>query len=98
MKSVAFYDRDNNLIAEYGLVSLPVREAEIIKNSVKWFDDPEPCFIHRSAVVKRLLAGFEEYLESLEGEGRRELPLEQLPRDCDIFDLPANAHRLVIRD
>ncbi len=37
------------------LLSLRVPEAEILARSVEYFDDPAPCYIHRGAVVSRIL-------------------------------------------
>ena len=34
---------------------LPLKDEWIIKKSIEFFNDPEPCFIHRSAVTVRLL-------------------------------------------
>lgn len=45
------------------LETLPLKEALILKKSILFFNDAEPCFIHRSAVMKRIFAGLEDYLE-----------------------------------
>ena len=37
------------------LEDLPLKEEWIIQKSVEFFNDPEPCFIHRGAVAVRLL-------------------------------------------
>ncbi|MDR1559405.1 MAG: hypothetical protein LBS84_06860 [Clostridiales bacterium] len=37
------------------LTDLPLKEEWILKKSVEFFDDPAPCYIHRSAVAVRLL-------------------------------------------
>jgi len=42
---------------------LPVGEAVLISKSIEFFNDPEPCFIHRSAVRARLYAEFEQWLD-----------------------------------
>lgn len=39
---------------------LPFAEKIIIEYSIRFFDDPTPCFIHRDAVRVRLLAELEE--------------------------------------
>lgn len=38
------------------LKDLPLKESVILAKSVYFFDDPEPCHIHRSAVRVRLTA------------------------------------------
>jgi hypothetical protein len=44
------------LLFEGPLQNLRFSEELIIKKSIQFFHDPEPCFIHRSAVVSRILA------------------------------------------
>ena len=46
----------NNLIYHDLLKDLPLKESVILAKSVEFFDDPEPCHIHRSAVRTRLTA------------------------------------------
>ena len=41
---------------------LPLSEKIILEKSVEFFDDPEPCFIHRDAVRFRLLSELEDLL------------------------------------
>lgn len=51
------------------LTDLPLKEEIILEKSEEFFNDPNPCFIHRSAVRVRLLAELEE------AAGRREWEL-----------------------
>lgn len=47
--------RSKDAILYEGLLKeIPVRESVIIEKSIHFFDDPEPCFIHRNAVKVRL--------------------------------------------
>ena len=43
---------------------LPLAEGVIIEKSIEFFDDREPCAIHRGAVHVRLLAELEQILSS----------------------------------
>ena len=36
------------------LVEISLKEEKVIEKSIEYFDDPEPCYIHRGAVVARL--------------------------------------------
>ena len=57
----------NNIRIYYGehllyrgpLSNVPIREASIIEKSIEFFDDPEPCYIHRGAVKARILSELE---------------------------------------
>lgn len=46
----------NTLLYDGHLKDLPLKEEIILQKSVEFFDDPEPCHIHRSAVRTRLTA------------------------------------------
>lgn len=46
----------NQLIYHGYLKDVPLKESIILAKSVEFFDDPEPCHIHRSAVRTRLTA------------------------------------------
>lgn len=38
----------------YDLGDIPIKEEVIIQKSIDFFSDPDPCYIHRGAVVVRL--------------------------------------------
>ena len=44
----------DNVVYEGLLKDLPIKETVLIEKSISFFDDPEPCFIHRNAVRVRL--------------------------------------------
>lgn len=46
----------DQLIYEGLLKDLPIKESVILEKSAAFFNDPEPCHIHRSAVRTRLTA------------------------------------------
>lgn len=54
----------------YGLGEIPIKEEIIIEKSMTFFNDPEPCYIHRGAVVIRLN---EEILEAFKTVGEDHL-------------------------
>ena len=51
------------IIYEGKLEELPLKEAVILAKSDEFFNDPNPCFIHRGAVSVRLYAEMEEAME-----------------------------------
>lgn len=61
--------RSNNGILYEGLLKdIPIRENIIIEKSIRFFDDPEPCFIHRNAVRVRLTQELHQELLSKNNE------------------------------
>lgn len=59
--SLRLYDQDS-LVYDGLLKDIPLKESIILEKSVQFFDDPEPCHIHRNAVRVRLT---EEILREL---------------------------------
>lgn len=52
------------------LKDLPLKETVILEKSAAFFDDPEPCQIHRSAVRARLTAEIGKELEAPASDDR----------------------------
>lgn len=50
------------LLYEGLLRDIPLKEEVIIEKSIRFFDDPEPCFIHRNAVRVRLISEIQKEL------------------------------------
>lgn len=46
----------DSLLYDGLLKDVPLKEEIILQKSLEFFDDPEPCHIHRSAVRTRLIA------------------------------------------
>ena len=61
LPSVRLYQQ-NVCIYDGFLKDLPIREDVLLSKSVEFFDDPEPCEIHRSAVASRLFYELENTL------------------------------------
>ncbi len=76
---ICLKDINNNIIEKMKLTSLPLREDVVIQKSIEFFDDPEPCMIHRSAVMKRLYMEIYEFLLKKYESGEYELKLCQIP-------------------
>ena len=56
---------DDAVLLEKKVIHLPLKEEVIIQQSSYFFDDPEPCMIHRSAVMKKIFSEFIDYFEGL---------------------------------
>lgn len=73
VKGITFLDNQNVVVESCKLTSLPIKEQVIIGKSIEFFSDPEPCFIHRSAVMKRLITEIDDYLYGVAKEGIYEI-------------------------
>lgn len=54
----------NQLLFDGFLKDIPLKESVILEKSIAFFDDPEPCHIHRGAVRTRLTAEIQRELEN----------------------------------
>lgn len=57
------YAKDQLLYDNF-LKDVPLKESVILEKSILFFDDPEPCHIHRSAVRTRLTAEIQREFEA----------------------------------
>lgn len=64
MLKLKIYDAQRKLVFKGKTTKLKIPDDLIIEKSMEWFRDPEPCFIHRSAVMKRLFVELEDELET----------------------------------
>jgi len=88
-KIISFMDSKGNVVLEKKLTSLPLKEEVVINKSVEFFDDPEPCMIHRSAVMKRLYMEIDDFLNDALRKGRKQLSLEHIPDSIKKYiDIP----------
>lgn len=57
--------QDSLLLYQGNWIEIPLKEDVIIENSIHFFDDPAPCFIHQNAVRVRLLTQLEMEYKSI---------------------------------
>lgn len=79
---LVFLDGERNVLFEKKLTSLPVKEKCIVEKSIEFFHDPEPCIIHRTAVMKRIYAEAEDYLANQLQVGLSEHSWDSVPEIC----------------
>ena len=68
-KHVSIY-RDRELLYQGKWNELPFTEKIITEYSIRFFGDPDPCYIHQDAVRVRLLAELEESWDNSPAENR----------------------------
>lgn len=82
----AALDAAGAVLAEAPLMEFPISEEAVVALSIEFFNDPEPCEIHRGAVRWRVLQAMKE------ASGGRAVPVEALepairaalPEDCAV--------------
>lgn len=66
--TLELYNQGEQIYNGY-LKDIPLKEAVILEKSVEFFNDPEPCHIHRGAVRVRLTAEIQLELENQKDPG-----------------------------
>lgn len=75
-------DLNGKIISKRKLTSVPLKDEIIISKSIEFFNDAEPCMIHRSAVMARLYSEIGNYIiKAIE----KELSLESLPEELKSY-------------
>lgn len=86
---------NDQMILNKKLIALPLKEEFVIRKSIEFFNDPEPCMIHRSAVMKRTYMEMFEYFNQLKDQGKDQVPWEQLsPSIREALNLKERPHRV----
>jgi hypothetical protein len=62
--------------------ALTLTEELIVKKSIEFFSDGEPCFIHRGAVATRLFLEIDKALLTLAPDGADEIRVDALSALC----------------
>ena len=57
-------DEVGKVLIDKKLTGMPIRETAIIDATIKYYNDPYPCVIRRSAVMKIMFGQIEDILKS----------------------------------
>ncbi len=91
--TIRFIGKNGEVILEKKLTGLPLKDDFVIKKSIEFFNDPEPCMIHRSAVMKRTYMEFFEYFSKLHGVGEAGVLWEEIsPLIKESIDIKEKPH------
>ena len=78
---LGFMDEEGKVFFERKLTAMPLREEAIIQRSIEYFNDPEPCMIHRSAVMKRIFMELSEFFNQSIKKRKLELSWNEIPEE-----------------
>ncbi len=80
-RRIIFIDKKGSTNLECKLNSLPLKDEKIIEKSIELFNDREPCIIHRSFVMKKLMLEINEYFIEVLQNGKGQIALEEIPKN-----------------
>jgi len=75
-------DAYDHILYEGKLFDIPMKENIIIEKSIAFFSDPEPCFIHRNAVLSRL---YIEMMELFLGREDKKIEIKSLKKEEQVI-------------
>ena len=96
--TLCFIGDHGEVHTEKKITSIPLNDDFVIQKSIEYFHDPEPCMIHRSAVMKRIYMQIQEFFLREMQMGRQQVPWDELP--CfvkEAFDLRENVQSVVVK-
>jgi hypothetical protein len=70
---------DGNVLYDGPVHSLPIKEARVIEGSIEFYDDPEPCMIHRGAVISRYYTMIDKWISECDPEEERSFEITDFP-------------------
>lgn len=82
-----FKDINGNNLVNYTPLQLPIKENVIIEKSIELFDDDEPCIIHRTYVMKKLMLEIDSIVENILDKNTTHLKIDK-GIIWDYIDLP----------
>lgn len=77
--NINLYDIGEKLLYSGPINELNIPENIVIEKSIEFFDDSEPCFIHKSAVISRLCGEIEQYIKEHPTSSNILLNIEDMP-------------------
>ncbi|HEX2926451.1 MAG TPA: hypothetical protein VHP38_09390 [Ruminiclostridium sp.] len=93
-KKIRFFDNEGGVKLECNFNSLPLKEEKIIEKSIELFNDREPCIIHRSFVMKKLLLEIDDCLQLFSNE-TGQISLESIPQNIrELMSIGSDVTRL----
>ena len=96
LKNIKLIDESNNIIFDNKIICMPVHEKAIKEICIKHYNDPEPCFIHKSAAVNFLLYKLVAYIEEISSK-ESDVLWESIPKNItDAINIKENIYKVVI--
>lgn len=77
-------NQNKDIIFKGNPLNLPIKYLDIKKKSVELFDDEEPCIIHQSYAIQKLVDGF---LNQFKGVEVNELSFNDLNESYNFIDI-----------
>lgn len=97
VKTIYLTGSNGEEIFRGGITSLPLKEEKIIKKSMEMFYDSDPCIIHKTYVMKKIILDIDDYLNSLIEQRKMKLNWRYVPESIkQVLDFKEQVDELFI--
>lgn len=87
-KTISLTGSGGKVIFHGMLAALPLKEERIISKSIEMFNDSDPCIIHKTYVMKKIMLEIDDYLNSLLEEEKLQVDWKYVPQSIkQLLDL-----------
>ncbi len=76
--TIELYDDNGNVIYKGSFMRLPLSEPLVLEKCIEFFNDKNPCFIHRSAAINRITYQLEEEMKTISSDCNQSMTWAQL--------------------
>ncbi len=81
---ITIYNQNKDIIFQGKPTNLPIKNESIQKKSIELFDDEEPCIIHQSYAIQKLIDGF---LQEFKDREVNEMKFMDIQSNFDFIDI-----------
>jgi len=81
---VKIIDKYGRVIYSGSLLDMPIKASYIIDRSIEIFNDPDPCIIHKSFVIRKIVDEMKEMLNIKDSTG---IALRNHRSECWFLDI-----------
>ncbi|HOI85237.1 MAG TPA: hypothetical protein PLP48_04080 [Acholeplasmataceae bacterium] len=82
-QKMVIFHQEGHVIYEGKALNIPIKMDAIRQQSIELFHDADPCIIHQSYAIQKLIQPLVDYMEK-----NRPYLIGDLPFDCTFIDLP----------
>ena len=97
IKTVFITGYSGKVIFQGRITSLPLKEEKVIKKSMEMFNDSDPCIIHKTYVMKKIILDIDDYLNSELEQGNFKMNWDCVPDSVkQVLDFKEQVNELSI--
>jgi hypothetical protein len=82
-QKIVIFHQDGHIIYEGKALDIPIKMDAIRQKSIELFRDADPCIIHQSYAIQKLIQPIADFMET-----NHLYPIREFPFDCRFIDLP----------